>query len=134
MALEPSQDLSSIAERLAWEAQHRPQRGVTAEQVFAAFDRAGVPVRGQRQYLGVTMQAGYCAGGVTLEGIAISVCEYTSPEAAEAGRRFMERRFAAMTPHAKRVLHGPTLLSITRPSADTGTEIATRAALTFTSL
>lgn len=133
-ALEPSQDVSPIAQRLAWEARHRPERGITAEQAFDAFARAGVPLRGTRQYLGVTMQASYCAGGVTPEGVAISVCEYATPEAAEAGKGFMDRRFAAMTPHTNRVLRGNTLLSIALPSPEAGSEVSSRAVKTFTSM
>src|SRR5262245_59500374 len=73
-AMEPSQDISAIVERLAWEAQHRPKLDVTAERVFDALERAGVSVVGKRQYLGVTLGASYCAGGMTRDGVAISVC------------------------------------------------------------
>jgi hypothetical protein len=132
--MEPSQDLSALAERLAWEAQNRPALDVTAERVFDALERAGVSVLTKRQYVGITMGASYCAGGMTRDDVAISVCEYASRTAAAAGKDFMDHRFARMTPFARRVVHGQVLLSITKPSANAGMDVVQRAVDTFTSL
>ena len=133
-ALEPSSDVSPIVQRLAWEAENRPKRGVTVEQVFEALDRAGIAVTGTRQYLGVTVQASYCAGGVAADGVAISVCEYPTAKAADASRRFMEQRFAAMTSRTRRVVHGQALLTIAQPAPEHGADIASRATQTFRTL
>ncbi len=77
-----------------------------------ALHEADIPVLGRRQYLGLTVGASYCLGGATDDGIAIAVCEYASPEAAVAGKSFMESRFAVMTPTAKRAVRGATVITV----------------------
>ena len=130
--MEPSSEISPILKRLDWEAQHRPPGGIKTEAVFAALERAEVRLKRTRQYLGATVNASYCAGGITDQGLAISVCEYTSEEAAADGMTFMEKRFAALTPHARRHVRGQTLLTIAAPSGST--DAADRAVETFSSL
>lgn len=114
--LEPSRDISPIVERLAWEAQNRPQGGgIRAEEAFDALERAGLVVGGRRQYLGITMRASYCAGGTTADGVAVSICEYPSKQAADAGKTFVDAQFSAMTPRARRVVHRHALLTVSVP-------------------
>ncbi|MDQ3367782.1 MAG: hypothetical protein M3680_20350, partial [Myxococcota bacterium] len=131
--MEPSRELSQIVNRLQWEAAHRPPTTASAERVFEALERAGVEVGAPRQYLGSAMLASYCAGGTTTEGLAISVCEFPSVEAAAAGKRFMDTKFAAMAPTARREVHATSVLSVVRPAeSNDDAQLAERVGRAFT--
>ena len=134
-AMEPSKHIEPLLQRLQWEAAHRPANGVKTEQVMEALGGAGIRLTEQRQYLGATMSASYCAGGVTAEAVAISVCEYATVDAALAGKRLMDERFGAATPHARRVARKNAVLTISHASAAgaRGPEVQ-RAIDTFTRL
>ncbi|MBA3542382.1 MAG: hypothetical protein H0T79_22390 [Deltaproteobacteria bacterium] len=132
--MEPSQDIASIVRRMQWEAKNRPAGALRAEPVFVALEQAGVRVASTRQYLAAAVKASYCAGGETAARVAISVCEYASPEAARDGLDFMKQRFASITPHAQRVVHGHTVLTIAQPSDATDLAIVERAVKTFNDL
>ena len=132
--LEPSSELSPILRRLGWEAQNRPHQGVAAERVFEALARADLGVVNPRQYLAATMSASYCAGGATRAGLIVSGCEYGSAAAARAGKQFMDERFAAMTPHARRIVHGGTLLTIAHASSAPPDEVIALATQTLMKL
>jgi hypothetical protein len=79
--------------------------------VLDAIDAAGLPVLQRRQFLGVTVHASYCAGGTTRAGLAVSVCEYPSADAAAAGKAYADRQFAALT-DAQRATRGNALLTV----------------------
>lgn len=133
-ALEPSKDVSALVLQLQSEAKNRPSGSVTAERVFTALDGAGVSLTGRRQYLGATMKASYCAGGVTPDGIALSVCEYPSAEAAELGKRYMDKRFGAITPYARREVHGSTVLTIAHAAGGNRSDAISRVVTMFKGL
>jgi hypothetical protein len=126
--------MNTLAGTLRDEAAHRPDGATRAEDVFAALATAGVTVSSPRQYLGLTARAEYCAGGTTADGLAVAVCEYASPEAALAGRAFVEDRYAVMNSYRAIHVRGATTLTLTtapeRPLADT----ARRATTAFESL
>ena len=128
-AIEPSKDVSELVRHLETEARSRPPSGITAEQVFDALERAGMSITARKQYLGASMQASYCAGG-SMEGIALSVCEYPSMAAAELGKRFMDERFGKLTPHASREVHGNAVLTI----GDKRGDVTSRAVAVFKGL
>lgn len=115
--VEPSQQLAPLIARLRYEQIHRPPARISAERVLDALERAGVGVRERRQFLGATVRAAYCAGGTTVDDVAISVCEYRTPEAALAGKQLMDKRFAAMSPNAHRVIRDRTVLSVVELAA-----------------
>lgn len=115
--VDPSRELSPLVARLAYEAQHRRPSPVSAERVLDALAAADLAVVRRTQYLGATVRASYCAGGATSDGLVISVCEYPDADSAHAGRTFMNERFAAMTPAAKRAAQGATVLTIIDPDA-----------------
>jgi hypothetical protein len=104
-------DITSIAARLHYEASHRPTGGPRAENVLDAIDHAGLPLLARRQYLGVPIHAAYCAGGTTADGLAVSVCEYSSPAAAAQGKAYADRQFASIA-DAHRAVRGNALLTI----------------------
>ncbi len=111
--------LKSIAGRLQHEAANRPTGTIKAEDALAALERAGLALaEGPRQYVGVVAGADYCVGGQTADGLAISVCEYRSPERAQAGKAGIEQRFAALAPVREIVVNRATTLTLTaRPDS-----------------
>lgn len=130
----PSRDLTALLARLADEAHHRTAARVSAERVLDALEGAQLRIVERKQFLGATVHAAYCLGGRTGEGLAIATCEYADPAAAEAGKQFMDREFAAMTPWARRSAHETIVLTIADPSGVPHDEIATRAFEVFAAL
>jgi hypothetical protein len=131
--VEPSTNLSGIAARLGYEATHRPATGPSSDRVLDALEAAGIKLAERRQFLGIAMKASYCAGGTTSDGVAISVCEYATAEAAQAGKAFADRQYAAMSPNAIRAIHGASLLTVVHPQ-ERSPALAERALHTFTTL
>lgn len=115
--VEPSQQLAPLIARLRYEQIHRKPTKLTAERVLDALERSGIGVGERRQFLGATVRAIYCAGGTTADHVAISICEYATPEAALAGKQFMDKRFAAMNLNAHRVVRDRTVLSVVDPAS-----------------
>ncbi len=130
--LDPGEDLSSLAMRLRYEAQHRPTSGPTTERVLDTLDAAGLRVDRRRQYLGMAMHARYCAGGTTSDGIAVSVCEYATDHDATAGKTYADHQYASLA-GATRATRGGTLLTLVRPE-DRPAELVDRALHAFTAL
>jgi hypothetical protein len=119
------QTMQTIAGRLRDEAASRPAGALRAEAVLAALDAAGVRVGEARQFLGATARARYCAGGATPGGLAVAVCEYDSPAAAEAGRAYVEDRYAVMNSFRRIHVRGATTLTVaTAPAVALGDEAA----------
>lgn len=110
-----SQDLAPLANlgaRLHEEAARRPHVEVPAERLFHALADRGISLASEKQVLAATAAAAYCALGVTPETVAIAVCEYPSREAAAAGKRLLDTRYAKLVPDAVRAIHGSTLVTI----------------------
>lgn len=127
--------MQTIAGRLEYEAAHRPAQAIAAEAVFAALDRAGVPiVDGPRQYVGVVAAADYCAGGRTADGLAVVVCEYPTADRAAAGKAAVEQRFAALAPMRDIVVRGATTLTLTAGPDAALADSKRRATEAFTTL
>jgi hypothetical protein len=83
--------------RLQREAQSRPSIKPSADDIFAAFDKAGSPVPQRKQSLGSTYHAAYCTGGYTSNmALAVNVCEYADDVAAEAGADYAKTVFPNM--------------------------------------
>ena len=106
-----SPELRTLAGRLAYEAAHRPTTAIRLEALVTAAAAAGTEINDTRQYLGLTAAAAYCAGGLTKDGLAVSVCEYPDPAAAIAGRDYVNRRFAAVGPARQIVVRGAATLT-----------------------
>ncbi len=75
-----------IMGRFALEAKNRPDGGLRAEDVYRSFERAGAKVTDERQHLASPFRARYCVGAAVADKVALSVCEFASPEEARAGR------------------------------------------------
>lgn len=104
--------LAGIAARMHEEAAQRPASKLSAERVFRALTDRGITLARQQQVLATTAQAQYCALGVTVENVAIAVCEYASQDAARAGKDLLDTRYAKLVPDAVRSLNGTTLVTV----------------------
>jgi hypothetical protein len=108
--------LAGLPHELDDESAHRPGVKVTVEKLFAALDAKGVKLAAQHQVLASAAAASYCQLGVTPDTVGIAVCEYPSHEAALAGRKMMDSRFAKLVPDAVREVNGATLVTIANAS------------------
>ncbi len=133
-SVDPSKELAPLVARLRYESSHRPSSAITAERVLDALEQAQLPVSSRRQYLGGTLQASYCTGGASRDGLAIAVCEYPDAEAAVAGKQLMDRRFAAIKQVAQRRAHHNTVLTIAGDTNATNTALVERAFEVFAAL
>jgi len=67
------------------EAQNRPTGTIKTEAALDAFRNAGVELDTVRQHLARPYGARYCVGAKSGKWIALSVCEYIDPAAANEG-------------------------------------------------
>jgi hypothetical protein len=104
--------LAGLATRMHDESSQRPHVKVTAEAVFDALTKRGIALASTKQVLAATAAASYCALGVTDDSVAIAICEYTSADAARAGKRLLDTRYAKLVPDAVRALNGNTLVTV----------------------
>lgn len=104
---------TTLADRLQREARSRPHIEPNADDVLAAFARAGDGVVTKRQGLGATYQASFCEGGTTGDGsITISICEYPDDGSAKAGLAAMQSTYPVK--QANHALHKDTVLTTLR--------------------
>lgn len=90
--------MMSIFDRLKREQASRAKVAPTADDVFAAFAKAGVKLKEQKQHLAAPIDALYCAGAKTEDdSLAMSVCEYRDVAAGTAGMETSKKTFAAVT-------------------------------------
>jgi hypothetical protein len=108
--------LAGLPHELDDETAHRPAVKVTVEKLFSALDAKGIKLAAQHQVLASAAAASYCQLGVTPDTIGIAVCEYPSHEAALAGRKMMDSRFAKLVPDAVREVNGATLVTVANAS------------------
>lgn len=108
--------LAGLPHELDDETAHRPSVKVTVEKLFSALDAKGIKLAAQHQVLASAAAASYCQLGVTPDTIGIAVCEYPSHEAALAGRKMMDSRFAKLVPDAVREVNGATLVTVANAS------------------
>lgn len=131
--VEPSKQIAPLVARLAYEARHRTASKLPAERVLDELAQNELSVTARRQYVGAALRATYCIGGNTSEGVAISVCEFASPTAAQEGLALMNERFAPMSATAMRAVRESTVLTVTDPNGSTSPR-ALRALETFAAL
>jgi hypothetical protein len=110
----PAKDLSGVFGRMTYEAAHRPSGGIPVERVFAALDQAGIAIGGRQQFVGMTMNAAYCAGGRD-GGLGVAICEYTTHDDAVAGKALMDKSFPMM--NATRVVRAATVITVVHNEA-----------------
>lgn len=87
----------TIPERFNAEGAQRPAGALRAEDVTAAFRKAGLTVEDEKQHLASFFKAMYCVGAKAKgDEISFSVCEYKDAETAIAGKALNDKSFAAI--------------------------------------
>jgi len=105
-----------LADRLAHEAENRPERALRADAVFSALRAAGVPLVRTRQVLGETLGASYCETSLTDKGTALAVCEFSDDASAERGRDLSRALFDKLIRNRVLAVNGQTLLTVVSPA------------------
>lgn len=131
--VEPSKQIAPLVARLEYEARHRTATKLPAERVLDELAQKQMNVTTRRQYVGAALRATYCIGGNTTDGVAISVCEYASPAAAQEGLALMNERFAPMSSTATRAIRESTVLTVSDPHGS-NSPTSIRALETFAAL
>ncbi len=124
--------LSELGTRLSQESSHRPTVKVTPEHLFGALAERGITLAAQHQVLASTAGASYCTLAVTVDNIAIAVCEYPSQKDAIAGEHLMNTRYKQLVPDAVREINGNTLVTVANASSNR--DVRDRVIETFKSL
>lgn len=107
----PTTDVRQMTTKMQYEAAHRPKAGVTAEVLFDALEaNAGIKLQERRQYVGSTMHASFCAGGLTTDHVTVAMCEYPDDKAAQAGLDYMNQYFNF--PDAHREMHHAAVMTV----------------------
>ena len=132
----PTATAGNLAQRLAGEAAARPRgTGPRVEDVATALRQAGLAVTPPSQVLARTIGARYCASTSTPAGLAVAVCEFADPAAAEGGLAFSHRTFDRLVPGRTLLRNRSTVLTLSggEPSAALAAD-ATRASQVFAAL
>lgn len=106
----------TIQDKLDVEKDGRPKDTPSAEQVFAAVEKAGVALTDKKQHVGSVYGASYCVGAKS-GGVAYSACEYESADAAKAGRETSMKAF--QTGNREVYTNKKTTLTVLQPSPKT---------------
>jgi hypothetical protein len=93
-ALPPA--FQSIAERFAYEAQHRPTETPRPEDVFAAFENSGTKLSEKRQHAAGVYGAQFCMGAKGEDDLHMSVCEFASEADLEVGKGLSDKMFGTV--------------------------------------
>jgi len=125
---------ASLGERFDVEAHSRPSGTPKAEDVFAAFEKAGFPVTDRKQTLASTVAARYCIQGITKNSVTVSVCEYADEAAAAAGRDESVKAFAAIQNRDVFLRKATMLTLLQAPKTPASEAEAKRAAEIFSSM
>jgi hypothetical protein len=87
---------ATLADRLAREAQSRPPIHPNADDILAAFAKAGGGIGAKRQGLGETYKAKFCEGGTTGDGlVTVGICEYADADSAKLGLQAFQQIYPA---------------------------------------
>lgn len=108
-----------LGQQLAVEAASRKPDALKAEVVLEALGKAQIPVGATKQFMGRTVLANYCFGGITGRGTSVTLCEYSGVDAAKAGLAHSQTQFASI-PRRTLIQNKATVLTLVR--ADDGLE------------
>lgn len=118
----PTTDMHLIIGTMGQEAKNRPKAGITAEPLFDALEaNANIKLGQRQQYMGQSMHAAFCAGGMTEEPatadqLTVSMCEYADDAAALASLQYMNHTFKLVG--ARREAHHAAVLTVISHHAD----------------
>ena len=110
-------NLRPLEDQLGYEASHHPADTVTADQVFEAFKKGGIPIGSFQQSLGRMQKAAYCINAKTPEGMYVLICEYDTAEDLAAGKPITAKIFEAM-PEPSQHVNKKTVLNLVRQSPE----------------
>jgi hypothetical protein len=94
--LAPTPGQVPILDRFHHEATARPTGVPRIEDCLAAFKKAGVEIRDEKQHLAAPFLAMYCVGFQTGNDVHGSLCEYKDVETATKGRDTSDKGFASV--------------------------------------
>lgn len=101
-----------LGERLAREAEARPEGALRAQSLIEALSARGVTVAESRQVLASPIGALYCEAAVSERGLALSLCAFSDAAAVTAGRDRSRTLFDRIVPGRSLVARGNTLLTL----------------------
>ena len=109
----PSVDpMATMFGTMATEAKNRPNVHPSADDAFAALDKAGVGVKEPKQSVGKTYKAAYCSHGLTpSKDLSVLLCEYPDAAAAAAGLAESKKLFVGLV--TRETMANKTLLLVT---------------------
>lgn len=107
---------------LADEQSGRPSDTPSAERVFDAIQKTGIPVLDPSQVLGRLLGASYCKNAHTDRGIVLSVCEFSDADTLAKGRAYSQKTFSNSLPNRALVANHKTLLTVNPPDQSPGVE------------
>ncbi len=116
VAIDPAANLplaGNPVEQLQVEAAARPQGAIKAEAVIDALGKAEIVVSNNKQFIGRTVLANYCFGGISGKAMTVTICEYASAEAAAAGLENSQKR-AGSIPNRTLTQNKQTVLTLVR--------------------
>ncbi len=131
----PSQPVFSIGDKLKVEQDGRPTGTPKAEDVYAAFEKAGFALTEKQQHVASVFGAKFCLGAKTDNDMAFSVCEYADEAAAKAGRE-TSLKSLAVVPNRDILVNKKTTLTVRQPATKTPASEASekKAAQVFSTL
>jgi hypothetical protein len=106
---------NALVDELKREAADRPTGTPGAETVLALFENNGLAIARRQPVLATPVHAHYCMISSTQVGLSMSICEFDSEAAANAGRETSLRVFKTI-PNRSLVLNGKTMLTLILPS------------------
>ncbi len=104
---------ANIAEQLQGEAAARPKEALRTETVIEALAKAQIALTDNKQFIARTVLANYCFGGTTAQATAVTVCEYSSVEAAKEGLEHSQKQFVGI-PNRTLTQNKQTVLTLVR--------------------
>lgn len=107
----------SLEDKMQAEKADRPTDTVKAEDVFAALQKAGIPLNDVKQGVGSVYGAKYCASAKSGE-MAFGVCEYATPELAAKGREDSLKALQVV-PNREIKINKKTTLTVRQPPTKT---------------
>ena len=109
----PSPSRVPLGERLAREANERPEVAVRPERLFEELARKDVELLRTRQAVAATLGASYCVTSLSAGGLGLAVCEFADEEGAERGEARSHELFDRLITGRTLIRNANTLLTLT---------------------
>jgi hypothetical protein len=109
-----------LMDKMAYEASHRADAGLSVDSFFAVLEKNGLPVTDQKQHVAGVYGARYCSDGMAAN-VHVDLCEFDTDKDAEGAKVGTDKAFAAV-PNLQHLAHKASLLSIRPEVASPETE------------